>query len=47
MPEDLGGVRDPADMPPLQRATVWTGVVIQLILLASVLWQVGVALSSL
>lgn len=47
MREELGGVRDPADLPSAQRAILWIAIAIQLVLLASVLWQVWVALSNI
>ena len=42
----MGGVRDPSELPPLQRYLVWTGVVVQLVILGYVMWQIVVALTS-
>ena len=45
--EELGGVRNPSEMPSAQRTILWVAVAIQLVLLGSVLWQVWVALSNI
>jgi hypothetical protein len=45
--ENLGGVRDPAELSPPLQVVLWACVVIELLILASVLWQVGVALSGI
>ncbi len=42
----MGGVRDPSELPPLQRAIVWIAVAIELLILAFVMWQIVVALTS-